>query len=375
MPATKPDLQIDAEGVCSGCRFFEGRVAIDWDSRESELEEVLERYRSVDGNRHDCVVPVSGGKDSTYQVLNLLRLGMNPLCVTATTDMLTELGRRNIENIKRLGVDYIEVTTNPVVRRRINRLALTQVGDITWPEHVTIFTVPVRLAVQFGIPLLVWGENSQHEYGGPAAAAEGKVLSRRWLEEFGGLLGLRVSDLAGQAGITERDLDLYRYPSDDDLDRVGVTGLFLGYYLPWDGYRNALYAQAHGFQTYPKAVEGGLVSYENLDNAFHGIHDYFKFLKYGFGRATDHACLHIRRGRMRRDDAIRIVRERDGKFPHEYLGYPLAGMLDEIEMSMDEFVRICDRFTNKSLFVSDSNGDLIRDPHGNLTKVNYDNVD
>ena len=118
--------------------------------------------------------------------------------MTATTDSLSEIGRRNIENIKRIGVDYIEVTTNPVVHRRINRLALRLVGDISWPEHVTIFTIPVRLAVQLEIPLIVWGENPQHEYGGPAGAAEDHTLTRRWLEEFGGLLGLRVSDVAGQ---------------------------------------------------------------------------------------------------------------------------------------------------------------------------------
>jgi hypothetical protein len=162
----------------------------------------------------------------------MLELGMNPLCVTATTDHLSEIGRRNIENLKRLGVDYIEVSVNPVIRRRINRFALRTVGDISWPEHVTIFTIPVRIAVQMGIPLIVWGENSQNEYGGPASASENNVLTRRWLEEFGGLLGLRVTDLIGQEGIQPHHLIQYTYPSDEELARVGVTGIFLGYYLP-----------------------------------------------------------------------------------------------------------------------------------------------
>lgn len=375
MPETKPDLLIDDEGVCNACRSFEGRGAVPWDARRAELEEILARYRSHDGSGYDCIVPVSGGKDSTYQVLRLLELGANPLCVTATTDSLSEIGRRNIENLKRTGVDYVEVTTNPVVRRRINRLALTQVGDISWPEHVTIFTIPIRLAVQFGISLVVWGENPQHEYGGPAGAAEGNTLTRRWLEEFGGLLGLRVSDLLGQEGIEPRDLIQYRYPSDEELARVGVTGLFLGYYLPWDGYGNALYAQAHGLETYHKPVEGSLVNYENLDNHQTGIHDYFKFLKYAFGRATDLACLHVRRGRLNREDAIRLVKQHDGKFPWEYLGRSLEKTLGEIDMSVEEFVRVCDRFTNKRLFVTDARGELVRDAHGNLTKINYDNVE
>lgn len=374
MPETKPDLFIDEEGVCNACRSYERRREVDWQKRRHELLQILDRYRSRNGANYDCIVPVSGGKDSHFQAIRMLELGMNPLCVTATTDHLTPIGRRNIENLKRLGVDYIEVTVNPVVRRRINRLALEQVGDISWPEHVLIFTIPVRIAVQMNVPLIVWGENSQNEYGGPAAAAENNVLTRRWLEEFGGLLGLRVSDLAGQEGIEPRHLIQYTYPSDEELQRVGVTGIFLGYYVPWDGYSNALIAQAHGFETYHKTVEGSLVNYENLDNAQTGIHDYFKFLKYGFGRATDLACLHVRRGRLSREDAIKLVRMHDGKFPWVYLGVPLEDVLREVGLTLDQFIRICDRFTNKKLFVCDARGNLVKDREGNLTKINYDNV-
>jgi N-acetyl sugar amidotransferase len=373
MPETKPDLWFDEVGVCSACQNFQTRADVDWDARRTELIEVVERYRSSSSG-YDCVVPVSGGKDSTYQTIRVLELGLNPLCVTATTDKLSDIGRRNIENLKGLGVDYIEVTPNPVVRRKINRLALTQVGDISWPEHVLIFTVPVRIAVQMRIPLIVWGENSQNEYGGPAAAAEDRTLTRRWLEEFGGLLGLRVSDLIAQADIRERDLVQYAYPSDAELQEVGVTGVFLGYYLPWDGYSNAIFAQSHGFETYPKPVEGSLVNYENLDNVQTGIHDYFKFLKYAFGRATDLACMHVRRQRLSRDDAVKLVRMHDGQFPSRYLGYPIEEVLDDIDISMDEFERVCDRFTNKKLFVTDRHGELVRDEHGNLVKTNYDNV-
>jgi N-acetyl sugar amidotransferase len=375
MPETKPDLYIDKEEVCSGCRSFELREEIDWQARKSELTAILDRYRSKDVSNYDCIIPVSGGKDSHTQTIRMLELGMNPLCVTATTDKLSSIGRNNIENLKNLGVDYIEVTTNPAVRRKVNRLALTQVGDISWPEHVTIFTVPVRIAVQFNIPLIIWGENSQDEYGGPAAAAENNTLTRRWLEEFGGLLGLRVSDLIGQDGIESKHLIQYIYPSDAELQRVGVTGLFLGYYLPWDGYQNALLAQAHGFSTYHKTVEGSLVNYENLDNHHTGIHDHFKFLKYGFGRATDLACLHIRRGRLSRKDGVKLVKKHDGKFPWDYLGFKLEEMLEEMDMTVEEFNKICDRFTNKKLFVCDARGNLVKDRYGNLTKINYDNGD
>ncbi len=287
--------------------------------------------------------------------------------------MLSDIGRRNIENLKRQGVDYIEVTPNPIIRRRLNRIGLTEVGDISWPEHVSIFTTPVQIAVRYNIPLIIWGENSQNEYGGPASAAENNILNRRWLEEFGGLLGLRVSDLIGQDGIEAKHLLQYSYPSDEELKEVGVTGLFLGYYLPWDGFTNALFAQAHGFETYHKAIEGSMVNYENLDNYQTGIHDYFKFLKYGFGRATDLACMHIRRGRLSREDGIKIAKMLDGNFPWEYLGCPIEKILKEIDMTLDEFIKICDRFTNKKLFVCDARGNLVKDKEGNLTKVNYDN--
>jgi N-acetyl sugar amidotransferase len=373
MPATKPDLRIDEEGVCSACRYMERRKVVDWSARKEQLLQIVERYRRKDGSNYDCLVPVSGGKDSTYQAVTLLDLGLNPLCVTSTTCMLSDLGRRNIENLKKLGVDYVEVTPNPVVRRKLNRIGLTQVGDISWPEHVSIFTIPVRVSVQLDIPLIVWGENSQDEYGGPATASENHVLNRRWLEEFGGLLGLRVSDLVGQEGIEPRHLVQYTYPTDEALQRVGTTGIFLGYFVPWDGYQNALFSQAHGFETYPHVVEGSLVNYENLDNHHTGIHDYFKFLKYGFGRATDLACLHVRRGRLSRETAIKLVKKHDGRFPASYLGASLERIVGEMGMTVEDFTKVCDRFTNKKLFVCDAQGRLVKERDGSLTKVNDDN--
>lgn len=374
MPETKPDILFDDAGVCSACQYFDARSEVDWDRRSLELNEILDRYRATPGSNYDCIVPVSGGKDSTFQTVRVLQLGLNPLCVTSTTCKLTDLGRRNLDALHRLGVDSIEVTPNPGVRRAMNRIGLREVGDVSWPEHVGIFTTPVRTAVHMRIPLIIWGENSQNEYGGPAAAAHDNVLTRRWLEEFGGLLGLRVSDLIGQEGITPNHLIPYTYPTDDQLADVGVTGIFLGHYLRWDGWANQMIAQSHGFETYPTFVEGSLVNYENLDNAFNGIHDYFKFIKYGFGRATDLACMAIRRGRLSRADAIEMVRRHDGTFPNEHLGHSLGDLLEDLDMTSDEFMSICDRFTNKRLFQTDRAGNLVKDRHGNLTKVNDDNV-
>ena len=369
MPDTKPDLYFDEEGVCNACRNFENRPTINWIQRRQELSALIEQYRSADQSNWDCIVPVSGGKDSTFQVIKMLELGLNPLCVTATTCHTSEIGLRNIENIKHLGVDYLEFSPNPLVRRKLNRIGLTEVGDISWPEHVGIFTIPITVAVHYGVKLIVWGENSQNEYGGPASDTKNNVLTRRWLEEFGGLLGMRVTDMIGLEGISKKDLIPYSYPSDDELKRVGVTGIFLGYYLPWDGYSNALLAQAHGFETFHKTIEGSVVNYENLDNHQTGIHDYFKYLKFGFGRATDIVCLHVRRGRITREEAVSLVRKHDGKFPWTYLGKPLEDILEPLELSVDEFIKICDRFTNKKIFKTDSRGNLMKDKRGSLQKI------
>lgn len=373
LPDTKPDLVIDSEGVCSACRYFERRPAVDWAGRRQQFEQIIDRHQVENEGGWDCLVPVSGGKDSTFQVLRLLEFGANPLCVTARTCDFSPLGRENLDNIRSLGVDLIEFAPNPVVRRKLNRIGLRQVGDIAWPEHVGIFTIPVRAAIAYRVPLIVWGENSQDEYGGPAAASENNYLDRRWLEEFGGLLGLRVSDLIGMEGLRARDLLPYRYPEDTELREAGVTGLFLGYFFPWDGYTNALVAGGHGFKTFGQPTEGSFVDYENLDNHHHGIHDYFKFLKFGFARATDQASLHIRRGRLDRSDALRIVRSVEGRFPWSYLGKPLEDILAGVEIHLEEFREVCDRFTNRRLFVTDDAGDLHRDRDGSLTKVNYDN--
>ncbi len=367
MPDTKPDLKIDDQGVCSACLSYSSRKSKDWGQRREELEKILSRYRRKD--YWDCIVPVSGGKDSTAQVLKMLELNMNPLCVTSTTCDLSEVGRVNIENLKNMGVDYIEFSPKKPVRRTMNRIGLEQIGDISWPEHVGIFTIPVRVAVQYEVPLLIWGENSQDEYGGPAGAALNSTLDRRWLEEFGGLLGLRVTDLIGMEGIAATDLVPYTYPEDEQLKRVGVTGLFLGYYVPWDGYSNALLAQANGFQTLTHTVEGSIVNYENLDNHQTGIHDYFKYLKFGFGRASDIASLHVRRGRLSRSEAVSLILKHDGKFPWVYLDKPLEKILEPLGLSVDEFETICDRFTNRRLFKTDSRGNFVKDSKRNLVRL------
>lgn len=369
LPSTKPDLKF-IDGICTACINFKKRTEVDFAQREIELITTLKDRVKLAKSDWDCVIPVSGGKDSTFQVLKILELGFNPLCVTATTCDLSELGKKNIENIKNLGVDYIEFSPNKNVRKSLNRIGLRMVGDISWPEHVGIFTIPVSIATRYNIPTIIWGENSQNEYGSPdETIASSHKLDRRWLEEFGGLNGFRVNDLIGIDGITEKDLLPYIYPKPEELEKgIGVMGLFLGHYIPWNGFNNYLVAQMNGFNSYGKAIEGSIVDYENLDNFQTGIHDYFKYLKFGFGRATDIASILIRRGILTRNFAIDMVAKHEGSFPLSYLGKSTKDILENIDIDMEEFELICDKFTNKELFVTDKDGSLIKDKNGNLTR-------
>ena len=357
-PSTKPDLWF-RDGICGACHAFKKRSEYDWSNGSKVLREII--IGSKKNAKYDCIVPVSGGKDSTYQVWRILQEGYNPLCVTAPTDQLTPLGRKNIENLKSLGCDYIEFSVNKEVRKQINRHAFFSVGDIQWPEHLLIYTIPVRAAVLFQIPVIVWGECPQREYGaGRPEDAALKYFDRRILEEYGSLNGLRVSDLVEIGGVNERDLYLYEYPEAEEVESLELKGIYLDNYFPWNGISNYVIAQSLGFETYTQNILGTIANYENLDNYVHGIHDYLKYLKFGFSRSTDVACNLIRRGLLSRQDAIELVKSNDGVFPAFYMEKSLEDILSAYSISREEFNQVCDDYTNYSLFEQDSQGVLVR---------------
>jgi N-acetyl sugar amidotransferase len=369
-PSTKPHIQFNDKGICTGCLAYINRKEINWNDRKIKFSEILKKYKEKTKNYYHCIIPSSGGKDSHYQTIKALEFGLNPLVVSVVPDKLSELGQHNKNNLKKLGVDTMEISLNPTIRHKINKFGLETVGDICWPEHITIFTIPKKISVSMKISLLIYGENPENENGGPIEDQNKIILDRRWMEEYGGLLGLRTNDIEHILKIPKEKLILYTYPTKEELIEAGTTALFLGQFFPWDGHTNAKVAKEHGFKTYFKDVEGSIVDYENLDNVYFRVHDYFKFLKYGYDRVTDWSSWHIRRGRMTREEAVRLNQERSGKFPEEYLGYSLSEILDEIDCSRDEFIKICDKFTNKSLFLLDKNNNLIKDKSGNLTLRN-----
>ena len=373
IPITRPDQFFDSDNICNACRSHQSKTKIDWNKRLNKFKEIIDKFKT-NNSRWNCVIPSSGGKDSTYQAIRARELGLNPVIVTATTCDLSDIGKKNIQNLKSLGFDTFAISTNPKIRARINKICLNEIGDISWPEHISIFTIPVRFALNYKVPLILWGENPQFEYGGPKKATHSNILDRVWLEEFGGLLGLRLSDLSEIYKFNDSDLYLYRYPSEEELSQFKVTGLFLGHYESWDNLRNAEVSKKNGFLTFSRPIENGYFDFEKLDNYQHGIHDYFKYLKYGFGRASDQLSFLIRKNLISREKAIRIVKNYEGNFPKTYLDKPLEKILKKIDLTMDDFIKLCDKFTNKKIFKLNQAGELIKNDKGNLIKLNYDNI-
>lgn len=313
---------------------------------------------------YDCVVGVSGGKDSTYIVIKVLELGLNPLCICFEPTIPTQIGRRNLENLNNLGVDLIQVRRNPVVYKKLAKEAIKRVGDSEWQHHLGVFTIVPHFAVKFNIPLIIWGESPQIEYGGPAASKTRNILDRQWLEEFGGLLGNRISDMIGVDGITKKDLALYFYPEEEDIQRVGVTGLFLGYYFKWDLREVLKKSRSCGFATTYRPVETTYENFENLDCYSNHLHDYLKYLKYGFGRATDNACLDIRLGYISREQGVRLVNKYDGIPPNK----AIRKYMDYTGYTTEELQSIMNSFTNKKIFKRDENGKFLKDIDGSLKR-------
>ena len=340
IPDTRPDTAFEG-GVCSACIAYANRPAIDWEARRRALVDLLDRHHG------ECIVPSSGGKDSTAQVIKLKELGAHVTVVTATTCMLTAMGRANIDNLARHATT-IEVTPNRTVRAKLNRLGLERVGDISWPEHVAIFTIPFNVATELGQKLMFYGENPQNQYGGPPGTQEAREMTQRWVNEFGGFLGLRVSDMVGVEGITERDMADYR-PHSDYGHAYNIERHFLGQYLPWDSHENGRIAEAAGMK-YVMPCEANWWAWENQDNAMTGIHDHFMFRKYGYGRGCAQISVDVRAGLIERAHAATWVEAWDGRFPMRYMGVPFWEVLEHIGMPFKRFDELLEDFTTKELF-------------------------
>ncbi|MBN2881021.1 N-acetyl sugar amidotransferase [Candidatus Woesearchaeota archaeon] len=355
-PDTKPDIFFDDEGICDACRSAERKNgienAIDWKKREEEFKSIIDKYRSKDGMNYDCIVPVSGGKDSCFQVYAMKVIhNMNPLAVTFDQFDKTETSQHDLQVLREIGVDHIHFTMNPKIVRKLVKKGFEIVGDHYWVNHVGIYTVPAIVAVNYQIPLIIWGENPQLEYGGPAASRDNQILDRKWRQEFGLMRGFREEDMVDD-DIQLSDLKSMVYPSDEKIASVGVTGLFYGYFFKWNAREHLKIVESLGWKRLPKAWQGSWLDYENCDMEFIDIREHMKWLKYGYGRTTDQVNIDIRNGVITRKEGLEIVKNNDGKVDSKHID----DFCKYIGITKQEYQDVIDTFVNTDIFEKDENG-------------------
>ncbi|MDB6149037.1 MAG: N-acetyl sugar amidotransferase [Chthoniobacter sp.] len=345
-------LTFDEEGVCSGCRVAMQTVDIDWDARFKFLQGLVAEYRSE--SNYDILIPVSGGKDSYYQTHVAVReLGLKPLLVTYHGNNYFPEGEVNLRRMREVfDCDHLIVSPSEDVLVRMNRLGFKVQGDMNWHNHCGIFTVPIQLAVRYKVPLMLWGEHGFMDLGGMYSYKDfveftAKTRLEHSLRGFdwfdftdAGLEKLGRPEL--KEGLQPRDLLWAQYPSDDEIDEVGVRGIYLSNFVRWDANEHVrLVMEQYGWESARQPFERTYRLFSNLDDIHeNGVHDYLKYIKIGYGRATDHACKDIRAGRMTRDEGIEMVR----KYDHVKPRTDLERWLAYVGMTEPEFDEVCDGF-------------------------------
>ena len=369
---SRPTIIFDDEGVCSGCRYHEARGRIDWEERGRWFKELVNEYKgkSKKSNHYDCIIPVSGGKDSHFQTYLMKEVfGMNPLLVSYNHAFNTKAGVRNLSNlVNRFGCDLVRFTANPESVRRISSHMLKKVGDITWHYHAGITTFPIQTAVRYKIPLIVWGEEGFAELTG-MFTHDYMVEFTKWKRKEHDMRGYEPEDLVADptSGITWRDVAPYVYPTDEEIEEVGVRGIYLSNFINWDAKGQAeLMVDKYGFEILQRRRDRTFNLFSKIDDHANDVHDYLKYLKFGYGRATDDASTEIRTGRMTREEGIELVKEYDSACPStldtylDFLSVTEQEFYDSVESMRD--LDIWEKDSSGTWVVKDSIADHLEDP-------------
>lgn len=306
-------LIIDEEGICSGCRIHEEKDRLDWNDRWLKLEALIQKYKSKSGRVYDCVVPVTGGQDS-YYIVHLVknRLKLNPLLVTYNKYYNTPLGIRNLANLRiKFDCDLLVQNVNPHSVKKITRTTLREFGSIYWHCLAGQSVFPVQTAVNYGIPLVIWGAHQGVEQVGMFSHEHAVQMTRRHRKDHD-LLNVEADDLVTDFDtIKEEDIWQYRYPDDGDIDAVGVTGIYLGNYVRWDPkaqHEQMICESEYSTSSFPRTFD----CYDYVDcYNYMGLHDLLKLYKHGYSKVTDHACREIRFRRLTRQQGMELVRKHE----------------------------------------------------------------
>ena len=330
IPQTQEGVIFDELGVCQACQSAEQKIHIDWTQREQVLRGILDNAKAKAGNNYDCIIPISGGKDSTFQLHVLTQVyGMKPLAVTFSHNWFSETGWYNLQNsLEQFNVDHVMFTPN---RRLVNKLAkhsLAGIGDSCWHCHAGVGAFPLQAAVRFNIPLLIWGESIAESSGRASYLNPVRKFDREYFTKVSAKLR---PDQMVRDDVSLRDLEPFQVPSAEDCERVGVHGIHLGDYIFWDDERQTEFVRDN-YAWRETQVEGSFKRYKSAECVMPGVHDLACYTKRGYGRATFHASVDVRAGLLSRDEAWDLIRANDGVRP-EGLDY----YLKITGMSEDEF--------------------------------------
>ena len=345
-------LTFDENGVCSGCRIAVQRDGLDWEDRGRLLKDLADEYRT--DHNYDIVIPVSGGKDSYFQThVAVKELGLKPLLVTYHGNNYLPEGEHNLQLMREVfDCDHIIVRPSVDTLIKMNRIGFKLQGDNNWHAHCGIFTAPIQVAVRYKIPLMMWGEQGFVDVAGMYSYHDFVEFTAKFRLEHGlrgydwydftdeGLERLGRSEL--KEGLTAKDLMWAQYPSDAEIDEVGLRGIYLSNYRLWDSNVHVkTVMDLYGWKPAERPFERTYRQFSNLDDMHeNGIHDYLKFIKFGYGRASDHACKDIRSGIMSRKEGVEMVRKYDHVKPRR----DLERWLKYVDMTEQEFDHICDTF-------------------------------
>lgn len=326
-------ITFDDEGVCSGCRVHEEKYFIDWEERAAKLKSIVEPYRSHKRNVHDCIVPVSGARDSffiVHYVKHVLKL--NPLLVTYNKQYNTQVGIRNLAYLRsQLGADIMTMTVSPERVKRITNETLRLRGSMYWHCLAGQTVFPVQIAVKFKIPLIIWGAHQGVDQVGMFSHLDEVEMTRKYRKEHD-LMNLEAENLLkASQNLTEADVTQYVYPHDKELEAIGVRGIYLNNYMFWDTKaQHEVMIKHYGYESAPQ--QRTFDTYNDVD-CFHysGLHDYIKYIKWGYGKVSDHASREIRLKRMTREQGIEWVKHYEQSLPND-----IGLFLEWLNMGSDE---------------------------------------
>lgn len=343
MPNTRPGSLFNEEGVCQACLNYEKRETINWEERMQQLKELCDSNRRDDGY-YDCLIPVSGGKDSHFLVhIMKEKMKMNPLLVTVGDPFTkTRAGASNLRNLKEtFNCDHLQFDLSIDLFRRATRLAFEKFGEPLRFVEAVIYTMPIRLAVKLGISLMVYGENSAYEYG---SSKEDNSSAKEYIKN---IFKRYSPGFWQQEGFSKKELNSLVAPTDEELEKI--EPIFMSYFDPWSSTKHLKIARKFGFQdlAHEWKREGYIEDFEQIDSVAYIIHLWLKYPKFGFQRVSDVASRYVREGILTKEKAKQLIEENDHKIDQK----AFDDFINFCGYTHKEFWDIVDKFWNPELFI------------------------